>query len=146
MVDRLRYDFTDLGVMVEGPIDLRDLRFRLKSPLPPAAAFPMKKEPDDSFTPRRIVIDFEVLDNASNVAEIELTLIIYITQEDIDFANGNFDDIKILKRVNGNWRELGITRLWAISPPIRSNFGERFVGYCTVKYNSKDDPSIAVGK
>jgi hypothetical protein len=142
MVDKLRYDFTDLGVEIEGPIGLRDLRFRLKSPLPPAAAF----KPGDKFTPRRIVIDFEVVDNDSKVVEIDLTLIIYITQEDIDFAKGEFEAVKIKKWVNGSWSDLTIIERWAITPPIRSTFGERFVGFCKVSYNSKNDPSIAVGR
>ncbi len=141
MVDNLRYDFTDLGVQIEGKKDLRDLRFRLKSPLPPTAAF----EPDD-FTPRRIAIDFEVVDNSSNVVEIDLTLIIYITQEDIDFAYGDFERVKIKKWVSGSWKDLTIIERWAITPPIRSHFGERFVGFCKVSYNSKNDPSIAVGR
>lgn len=143
---RLRYDFPDLGVMVDSPIRLRDLRFRLKSPLPPTAAFRMKDDQGGSSPIRRIVFDFEFVDIDSKPVGIDVNLIIYITQEDIDFANGNFDDIKIYKFVDGNWRNIDITGLWAITPPIRSNFGERFVGYCTVNYNTEKDPSIAVGK
>jgi hypothetical protein len=142
MVDKLRYDFTDLGVQIEGLKGLRDLRFRLKFPLPPAAAF----EPDDNFTPRRIAIDFEVVDNYSKVVEIDLTLIIYITQEDIDFADGEFEAVKIKKWVSESWRDLTIIERWAITPPIRSTFGERYVGFCKVSYNSKNDPSVAVGR
>lgn len=141
----IRYNFPDHGLMVEWPNIETEVKFRLNYPLPPNPEIPKVDDPNVTFTPRRFIINFELLGSGTQDDGIDVTLIIYITQDDIKFA-GDLLSIKIQKFVNDDWIPLVITERKNIYPSIMSNFGESYVGYCKVAYNSKGDPPIAVGK
>jgi len=112
------------------------------------------KDYTEGYKPGREVINFEVVDNSGQVItkfDPAIELKVYFTANDVKFAGGNLDDLKLafLPVNDSRWiifteQKHDLERHLDYWPPPTE--GDLWIGYFKVKIFDWGDPSVSVGK
>jgi hypothetical protein len=140
----ISYNFTEYGVRVDMPENLRHVSINAKS-------LPSIYEYDYDPNILRTVLNYEFIGNTDQDTidpSNPIKLIIYLTPEDLYFAQKDINKIKIYdwKPNEGIWAEKNIVDRESITPSPPPWSKAAYIGYVIIEIKDWSDPPVAVGR